>query len=89
MMYVALSLAACVVVQAVVFAQTCRRQSRAHHRAEQAWTAERGHLLDRLMMLAGNPWTLPPAPPAPTVHAEPDPDDELDLVADPAQQPDW
>lgn len=47
------------------------RAVREHERERQAWEAERKTLLDRIMLLAGNPWTPPPMP-EPMVTRTPD-----------------
>lgn len=56
------------------------KERREHARERQAWTAERGVLLDRIMHLAGSTWTLPDVA-VPALPAEPetvvDVDDEL------------
>jgi hypothetical protein len=48
-------------------------------RERNAWQSERRDLLDRIMLLAGNPWTPPPAQ---TVERNPEPDLELVDEAD-------
>lgn len=52
--------------------RTVHELERRHERERASWAVERANLLDRIMVLAGTPWTPPPSEPS----WEPPADDE-------------
>ena len=48
------------VVCSIMGLGAARWQARSFDRKEQAWTLERGQLLDRIMHMEGKTWNLPP-----------------------------
>jgi hypothetical protein len=71
-----------IVVCSIAGLGATRWQSRAHERERQAWTAERGQLLDRLMHMEGKPWNLPPLEAEKPVEIP-----EYPLILDPGEMP--